>query len=166
MQLLFRWYFKVLFKFKRYLAEILTSDDSDEAVARGFALGTFIAILPTPGINIPICLLLMFLFKKINKLGVFLSLAIWNAFTMIPLYWLSYELGQWIFSDAPITFFDIDWLNRFMTYGRHFLFGNVIMAGFIATLSYFTIVMMVRRFRKVRFSKRMRRRAEVAIGVN
>ena len=78
---------------------------------------------------------------------------------MVPLYWLSYELGDWFFTDAPVTVFHLEWVNDILTYSRRFLFGNLILATVIAFMSYLMVARIVRRYRHVRVRKKERKRS-------
>ncbi|MBU1245668.1 MAG: DUF2062 domain-containing protein [Nanoarchaeota archaeon] len=68
-------------KLKKWFDEILEAKTSPHAIALGFALGLFIGILPTPGIGILLCLLIVLLFK-VNKLSILAGFAMINPATL------------------------------------------------------------------------------------
>ena len=56
-------------KFKKRLEEVLEIKTSPHSIAAGFAIGTFIAILPTFGLGLFIGIILLFIFKRISKIS-------------------------------------------------------------------------------------------------
>jgi len=68
-------------KLKKWFNEILEAKTSPHDIALGFALGLFIGILPTPGIGIVLCLL-MVIFFKVNKLSILAGFALINPATL------------------------------------------------------------------------------------
>ncbi|MBK8900340.1 MAG: DUF2062 domain-containing protein [Anaerolineaceae bacterium] len=118
---------------------LLNADASAHNQAMGFALGTFISILPTPGLNFALSLLLASWFR-LHKATVLLSLAVWNVFVTAPFMALSYRLGNWLFP-APVTAsVTAQWQAQVLSFVQGFLVGNLIVAGVVTAVSY-TIVL-------------------------
>ena len=136
-------------KIKYHFHEFMKTDTSEHSVALGFAIGTFINIvLPIPGINILVALFIFFLFKKVNKFSLFVALVVWNAFTLLPVYYLSYKIGNFLFASTPIAKYNIVILNQIYNFSRRYLIGNVILAFIISPLSYFIVKKIVRVYRE------------------
>ena len=107
-----------------------------QSIAAGFAIGTFISILPIPGFSVLIGTLLVMIFKHISKLAIFIAMAIWNPITLIPIYYLSYDVGMFLFPNESTTQFTINVLNRVYYFTEDFLVGNIVLAFAISCLSY------------------------------
>lgn len=126
-------------KIKKIYSDLITTRASPESLALGFATGTFIAILPTPGFGIFIGLFLALLFKKINKLGIIVAFSVWNPFLLIPVYWLSYMLGDLLFIPDPNIHFTYEMANEIYHYSGKFIIGNLFIATSVALISYYTV---------------------------
>ncbi len=129
--------------------QVLRTDISPNRIAGSFALGTALAILPTPGISILIGLLLSFLFKKIHTLSLALAFIVWNPFIVTPLYVLSYQIGDFFFASRPISPVNIEFANIFVAFSRRFLLGNLIVSLSFAIVSFFIIRFLVIQKRKL-----------------
>ncbi|UXX81061.1 DUF2062 domain-containing protein [Reichenbachiella carrageenanivorans] len=136
-----------VFKIKRHFLEVLKTKTSDHSVAMGFAIGSFVAILPTPGISFLIGLAIVALFKTINKYALFFAMLVWNIWTLAPIYWASYEIGEAIFGKADVIKFEVDEWDQVFDYTLRFLVGNLFLALPISTISYFGVRWMVRKWR-------------------
>ena len=80
---------RFLYQLRRHFLEILRTKNQ----TLGYAVGTFVALLPTPGFSTLIGLLVVVLFKRINEFAVFIALAVWNVWTATPIYYLGLQLG-------------------------------------------------------------------------
>ncbi|MEP3386845.1 MAG: DUF2062 domain-containing protein [Reichenbachiella sp.] len=138
------------FKLKRHFLEVLRTKTSDHSVAMGFAIGSFVAILPTPGISILIGIAIVAIFKKINKYALFLAMIVWNIWTLAPIYWASYEIGQAIFGDSEVVVWEFEQLDQVFEYTRRFMVGNLFLSIPISVLSYFLVRAGVRRYKRNR----------------
>ncbi len=130
-------------RFRRYFHELVTAHTDEHDVALGFAIGTFIGIVPTPFISFPIGLLVVLLYPKVNKLALFGSLVLWNPFTMAPFYYLNYQVGALLFggSSAEILALLNDFtFHRLMSTSftalRSYLVGSVIIASLVSLIGY------------------------------
>lgn len=126
-------------KFKKHLRAVMSLKTSPHSIALGFSVGTFISIVPTPGMNILIGTLLVLVFKKLNKFSLLGSMAIWNPITMIPIYYLSVKIGSLIFGSAPVVKYHIEFLNQAYDYSRRFLAGNIIIALTVSFACYYLV---------------------------
>ena len=129
----------VAHKFKKYFNDVIEIKTSPHSIALGFAIGSFIAILPTPGFNVLIVLLLIFLYKNISKLSAFAALAFWNPIVKIPIYMMSWRIGDFIFRNDIIVEFKLTLMDQIFRYTRRYLIGNLIIAIFISIISYYLV---------------------------
>lgn len=118
---------------------LLNAEASAQNQALGFAVGTFISLLPTPGLNFALSLLLASWFR-LHKATVLLSLAIWNVFVTAPFFALSYRLGNWLFPTPATASVTAQWQAQVISFVQGFLVGNLIVAGVVTAVSY-TIVL-------------------------
>lgn len=153
-------FFKGLqYKIKRFLVEITISKVSTHNLAFGFALGTFIAILPTPGFGILLSIFLVYCFKKINTASILFPFAVWNPLVLAPLYVLSYKIGELLFAAKASIENEYSYINKIIYFCQTYLVGNVIIAVVFSVLSYFIIFKVAEIFkqkklqRKLKFSK-------------
>lgn len=78
------------------LRAILMLDDTPHAVALGAAIGMFIGLTPTVGIQMGLVMVVAFLTSRLcyfNRVAALLTVYISNPLTMVPLYWFNYKLG-------------------------------------------------------------------------
>jgi len=126
-------------KIKKHFEEVLKIKTSPSSIAAGFALGTFIAILPTFGLGLFIGLWIILIFKNMSKISMMIAFAIWNPFVLAGLYPLSYEIGEFILKGEPVQKYNFMVLNQFFTYSKRFILGNIILSTIISSISYFII---------------------------
>ncbi|HIK93708.1 MAG TPA: DUF2062 domain-containing protein [Planctomycetes bacterium] len=80
------------------LRSVLALDDSPHAIALGAAIGVFVGLTPSVGIQTIIILALVFLTRRFfyfNVTAAMLLTYISNPLTMVPLYYFWYRLGTW-----------------------------------------------------------------------
>ena len=131
---------------------LLKAEASAQNQAMGFAVGTFISLLPTPGFNFALALLLASWFR-LHKATVLLSLAIWNVFVAAPFFALSYRLGEWLFPAPATASVTAQWQAQVISFVQGFLMGNLIVAGVVTAVSY-TIVLLIIWLLREKRSKR------------
>ena len=120
---------------------LLKAEASAHNQAMGFALGTFISLLPTPGFNFALALLLASWFR-LHKATVVVSLAVWNIFVTAPFMALSYRLGSWLFPAPATASVTSQWQAQVISFVQGFLVGNLIIAAGVTAVSY-TIVLLI-----------------------
>ncbi|MCR9141298.1 MAG: DUF2062 domain-containing protein [bacterium] len=133
-------------RISNHLREVLKLKTSPQAIAWGFTLGACISVLPTIGFGVLIGIVLTLFFKRISKIALFAGLAIWNPLTLIPLYSLSFFIGDAIFGDAPVRTFELAWMNEVMTFTRRFLVGNLIVTTVVGVGSYWIVYYAAQRY--------------------
>jgi len=138
---------KIKEKLKHHFHEVARSRKSSHSVALGFAVGTFISILPTPGLNIILGLLAALIYEKINKYSLLISIFFWNTLTLTPIYILSFKIGDLLFGDLPAVEYGIPILNKIYNFTLRYLIGNFIMAVTVSASSYFIIKKIVDELR-------------------
>ncbi len=119
---------------------LLKEEASAHNQAMGFALGTFISLLPTPGLNLALSLLLANWFR-LHKATVLLALAVWNAFVTAPFMALSYRLGSWLFPAPTTASVTAQWQAQVISFVQGFLVGNLIVAGVVTAVSYAIVLL-------------------------
>jgi len=113
----------------------------------GFAIGTFIAILPTLGFTYLIAIIVMLVYAKESKIALFGALLLWNPFVLFPVYTLSYRLGDFILSGFPAIYL-LYGIEQFRYTTLRFLVGNFIIAVLFSVISYFILRRLVSYSRK------------------
>ncbi|HET8860483.1 DUF2062 domain-containing protein [Marivirga sp.] len=141
---------KFIFKLKRYTIAVLTSDKSDVSIALSYSFGTLIALLPTPGFSTAIGIGFIAVFKQLNKMAVMLSMLVWNAFTIIPIYWLSYKIGSQISNNLPDVEVQNETLRQILLFFKQFALGNLALTIPISVGSYFLALVLLRLARRKR----------------
>jgi uncharacterized protein len=139
---------KVIYKLKKHFHEVISIKKTPKAIAQGFALGTFLAILPTFGLGILIGLLLILIFSKISKVSMFIAFAIWNPIVLAPIAFLSYSLGDLILGEIPVVEYELTMLQQFFVISRRFLLGNLIIATIASIFSYFIAYFISRKYQQ------------------
>ncbi|HEX6387776.1 MAG TPA: DUF2062 domain-containing protein, partial [Anaerolineae bacterium] len=81
--------------------EIRRAEASATGVARAFAVGTFIGLLPLPGVDLLLTSLLLRRFKEMERLPLFAAMALWNNVVAAPLYVASPKVGTFIVTLTP-----------------------------------------------------------------
>jgi hypothetical protein len=136
---------KSIKKVENYLKELVRLKKSPKSIAFGFALGTFLALLPTFSFAPVIGLALVFIFKDLNKISLFASFIIWNIFLLTPIYYLSYKLGSLILDGSSAVKLDFTFNTIFNTLSKRFLLGNIIIAITVTLISYVLVKFIANR---------------------
>lgn len=87
--------FRPIYRYMKF--KVLHIDDSPERIARGVAVGLFVAWTPLLGLHILLSILLSTIFKA-NKIAALLFVWISNAATLVVIYYPGYFLGRTIVS--------------------------------------------------------------------
>lgn len=112
---------------QRRMSALFNTNAPAEALAKSFAIGTLISVLPTPGLNFLLAAFLLARFKQLNKAALLASIGVWNGFVVAPLYALSYQIGGLLFGGAADQLL------------KGFLLGNLMIAVGITAVSYFGV---------------------------
>lgn len=134
------------------LWQILALDDTDHSKALGVAIGMFIGMTPTVGIQMILVMVTAVLTSRLftfNRVAALLTVYISNPLTMLPIYWMNYKVGTWFVAGhatrdqfAQILKYDgfKQWwqtiLGLFVTIGTPLIVGSLIVATTCGLLSY------------------------------
>lgn len=137
---------KFLKKIGNHIKNVLTIKESPKEIARGFTLGTAIAVLPTFGLGAFIGLGIILIFKKISKISMMTAFAVWNAIVLVPVYSLSYVIGDLILKDTINTNFQFILNEELYIYSIKFITGDIIIATMFSIISYVIIYKLAKRY--------------------
>lgn len=135
-------------KIKSHLQEVIELKTSPHSIAMGFALGTLIALLPTFGLGIFIGLALLLVFKKVSKISMIISFAIWNPLVLALMYPLDYAIGDYVLRGIPVKTYKIELLNQLFVYSRRLIVGSIINAIAIAIISYILVLSFTYKYQR------------------
>lgn len=148
------------------LRTILMLDDTPHSIALGTAIGMFVGLTPTVGIQMAIVMMIAFLVRPLftfNKVAALLLVYISNPLTVVPLYWGCYKLGTY-FVEGHVAYEDFarileyhsfaEWWNTatslVVEVGAPLLVGSLIVATVTAIATYPIMLTLIRRFRPAR----------------
>ena len=135
-------------KIKQHFKNVIKAKKSPSSIALGFAIGTFIAMLPTFSFGFVFGIIVLFIWPKVNKFTLMSSFLIWNIFTLAPFYALGYKIGDLIFGSSPVSIFKIELINKVFDLTRRLLVGNAIIGIIISISLYYIIKSLVILYRK------------------
>ncbi len=147
---------------------LLMLDGTPHEIALGAAIGMFIALTPTVGIQMLLVLTVALLTRplfRFNKMAGLLAVYVSNPLTVVPLYWFNYTIGT-IYFPSTITreefarIFEYhglqEWwtamIHLFVDLGVPLLTGSLVVAiigGFV------TYPLVLRLFQSVKRTKRV-----------
>ncbi len=111
-----------------------------EDVARGMALGVFIGITPTMGVQMPLAFFFAMLLKE-NKIAAVIGVWISNPMTAIPIYTYNFKVGKYLLGTPDIKMPNFSSLNEILALGHDLILplaiGSLIAGLFSATIAYF-----------------------------
>jgi len=134
-------------KISKWIKEVIEEKKDPHYVALGFALGLFIGILPTPGIGILLCLLVVFLFK-VNKLSILAGFALINPatlpFVLAAILWI----GTSITGAKVRTNVDVFSRTEMMHMIKPLIIGDLILAFSAAIIGYLLVYFIFKKIHK------------------
>lgn len=139
---------------RNYKKQILSFEGEPQFIARGFALGSFIGMLPIPGFHILTSLGLAFLFK-LNKKSVFLGVIKTNFFTAGFIFSFNYWVGKELLGIQPefviSDIFSSSFLSEFFAAGLDVFLcltmGGILMGIVSAVINYYIVFVWIRNYR-------------------
>lgn len=152
---------------RSWLRAILMLNDSPHSIALGTAVGVFVAMTPTVGIQMGLVIFIALILRpllRFNCTAGLIAVYISNPLTMIPIYWFNYKVGT-LFVQETVTrqeftrlFHNVanrdwwSWLTQLLvTVGTPLLIGSLIVATFSAALTYPLILRLLNRVRPFRW---------------
>jgi uncharacterized protein len=149
---------------RHWLRAMLMLDDSSHRIALGGAIGMFIALTPTVGVQMLLVLLLAVATQRwfrFNKVAALLMVYVSNPLTVVPIYWFSYKLGTIYFPghttrrefEAIFQYDDLaEWwaslTKLFFDVGLPLLAGSLVMATCCALATYPILLRVIRNLRR------------------
>lgn len=100
---------------RHILRTILMLDDTPHSIALGTAIGTFVGLTPTVGLQMVIVLVLdqaIRRFVRFNRVAALLAVYISNPLTIVPIYYLDYRVGT-LFFGGGLRYGDFRRILRF-----------------------------------------------------
>jgi len=146
------------------LRELLMLDDSARSIALGAAIGMFIGMTPTVGVQMVLVLCLAATMQsrlRFSKVAALLMVYVSNPFTVLPIYWFNYQLGAY-FTGSTVAYADFaatleygsfdQWLDTiavlFVQVGSPLIFGSLVVAMITSLLTYPAILWLVCKVRR------------------
>jgi uncharacterized protein len=127
-------------RLKRHLREVVREEATPHAIAIGFSVATFWAVLPTPGFSIAMGFLTALLVPHLSKVSMGAGFAIWNPLVTGPINAASIPLGAAVLGVAPaIVEEDIGLATKIIQIGAQMFVGSGIVAAILGVISYFLI---------------------------
>lgn len=146
------------------LRAILMLDDTPHSIALGTAIGMFIGITPTVGIQMILVMLFAFLVRPLfhfNRVAAVLTVYISNPLTLVPIYWFNYGIGtlfvegDWDRNDFAQFFNDRGaaevWetlVELFVGVGTPLIVGSLVVATICSLVTYPAMLWLVRKWQK------------------
>jgi len=88
--------------YRKFIVRLLELDDTPREIAWGIAIGVFVAMTPTVGIQMITIAVLCTIFNGNRLAGVAMAW-ISNPLTVVPIYWLNYVIGAIILRATMIS---------------------------------------------------------------
>ena len=126
---------------------------SAEEVSRGMALGIFIGMTPTMGIQMPIALFLAMLFRE-NKIAAVLGVWISNPVTVIPIYTFNFQVGKYLLGTPDLKMPQFSSLDEILELGYDLLLPltmGSLLTGIAAAAVAYVVTLYV--YRGVKYEK-------------
>ncbi|WP_144982853.1 DUF2062 domain-containing protein [Gimesia aquarii] len=151
---------------RRLLRSILMLDDTAHSIALGTAIGMFIALTPTVGIQMLMVICFAFVTRplfRFNQIASLITVYISNPLTMIPIYWFDYKVGTYYVGGSMnqkefAKIFEFEGFSGWwetvkqliLEVGSPLIIGSLIVATFCALVTYPIMLRLVMHFQKMR----------------
>lgn len=119
--------------------KFLSSDADPHEIALGFAVGTFVEILPAFGVKTLISLAIAGTIRKINRAAMLAALAIWNSVFILPVYTASLRVGSKFTQGSACTEMIDPFSSGISCFMKGFLPGVLIVGAGISLAVYFLL---------------------------
>jgi len=140
-------------------------DDSAHSIALGTAIGMFIALTPTVGIQMLIVICFAFLTRplfRFNQFAALITVYVSNPLTIVPIYWFDYKVGTY-YVGGSMTQNDFARILEFegfsgwwetvkqllLEVGSPLIIGSLIVATFFSLVTYPILLRLVMHFQKL-----------------
>lgn len=149
---------------QHFLRKIMMLDDTPNSIALGTAIGMWIGMTPTVGVQMILVVIFGFLTRplfRFNNFAAILMVYVTNPFTVVPIYYFNYWIGTW-FVEGSVTYAEFarileykgftEWWNTVVTLFVHIgwplIIGSLIVATTCSVATYPIMLWMVRRYKK------------------
>ena len=139
-------------------------DDSAHSIALGTAIGMFIALTPTVGIQMLMVVCLAFVTRplfRFNQIASLITVYISNPLTIVPIYWFDYKIGTY-FVGGSLTQKDFARILEFegfsgwwetvtqllLEVGSPLIIGSLIVGSFFGLITYPIMLRLLTHFRR------------------
>ena len=144
-------------KLKNHFKEIVKLRTSPHSIALGFAIGTFVGIFPTPGLNFVIAGIISLLFKKISKISLFTGIIIWNPALTIPLDLIAIKLTTYFYPAGSLVIYSFSFINKLYNFTKGFLLFITLISLVISLLSYIVVRIVVSQYQQRHITKEIQK---------
>lgn len=108
-------------------------------IARSFALGTFILMLPTLGVGLLLCVAIIYVFDRVSRLALLAAAVMFNPVVKSGIYVASFALGMLLLGPIEgISMTDVS-LNAGAEIVVRLLIGNLLLAILTTVVSYVVV---------------------------
>lgn len=125
-------------KSKSEIAKSIKEDYTPRETAFSFALGSFIVLVPTSAMGLPILAAIAIIFDRINKIALFSTAIIFNPVVNMAFYGLSYVIGSMVLGMPKPSLNNISLIQTF-TISQTLIVGSILTASVIAAISYLVV---------------------------
>ncbi len=143
---------------KRALVGVLQLRDTPESIALGAAVGMFIGLTPTVGIQTGLALLAT-IHWRVNRTAALIAVFISNPFTTGPVYAVDYIIGKAILRNGPPLGHLVEAVKNsegirqqfalLFHFGWPLLLGGIVVGFALAVPTYFIVLSLIRNERRV-----------------
>ncbi len=121
------------------LRRAFDEDHTPREIARSFAAGAFITMLPTLGVGLLVFLGIVYLFDSVSKIALFASVLVFNPIVKWGVYVSSFTLGVLLLGPIDgITMADVS-MRAGPEIVIRLLVGNLILAAIATAISYVVV---------------------------
>jgi uncharacterized protein (DUF2062 family) len=152
------WFRSRFEKMRLFFFRLLRINEPPEVIARGLALGLFIAFLPLIGFQMSIGILVAILLRQ-SVTPIIVMVWVTNPATFIPIYMFNYQVGKTItnFKDLPALqlHWPIDWSIMIPMGWRFFStlwIGSICVGAVMAIVLYFVSIPVISLLKSKRIS--------------
>ncbi len=133
-------------KIAKMLDHIIEYHKTPHEIALGFSIGVFLGLVPMAGIEYLIALLIIFLFKHINKLFLFAGMAVFNPIISAPFVYYGHRLGGLILRPVFPPDTPYGYIVELLHTSARILAGSIIIGCTMAVISYFIVKHFAKKF--------------------
>lgn len=127
----------------------VSEDNTPREIAWSFAFGSFVAVLPTGGTALVFFVVIVYLFDRVSKIGIFAAIVVYNPVVKWSIYGVSFWVGSLLLGPVPggtlpkgsPVEFTLSTAPEILI---RQLLGNVIVAALLAFLGYGIVLQLLK----------------------